>query len=179
MSEAVEIAIPAWARWGQRKGVVLPRFRGRGPNGRQLCRWCDTEVVAPRICWCSDECVRQYQRVWNWAAVRRYVIERDRETCQRCGTTDPPVPPERDRQLWEGGPTIRSRYRYDPWDVDHIVRVTDGGTDDPANLRLLCMDCHVAVGHEQRAESSPQSPLALATTPASENPAQPTGEGKP
>jgi hypothetical protein len=27
-------------------------------------------------------------------------------------------------------------------EVDHIVPVIDGGTDDPANLRSLCHDCH-------------------------------------
>lgn len=37
------------------------------------------------------------------------------------------------------------------WNVDHILPVLDGGTDDPANLRLLCKRCHIAVGYEQRA----------------------------
>lgn len=163
--EFVHVEIPAWASWGQRCGVVLPRRRGVGPNGRQLCRWCDRECEPPRICWCSDECVREYGRVWSWDAMRKYVIERDNETCQRCGTTDPSPPPERERALWEGGPVIKSRHRSDPWDVDHIVRVIDGGTDDPANLRLLCMACHVEVGHEQRAASNGQAALDLRPTP--------------
>lgn len=36
------------------------------------------------------------------------------------------------------------------WEVDHIVPVKDGGTDDPTNLRTLCHDCHVVAGIEQR-----------------------------
>jgi 5-methylcytosine-specific restriction protein A len=71
--------------------------------------------------------------------VRDYVIRRDKGTCRLCGTADP--------EILEGMRGIR----FDPWDVDHIVPVAEGGTDDPANLRLLCMACHVAVGYEQRA----------------------------
>jgi hypothetical protein len=37
------------------------------------------------------------------------------------------------------------------WEVDHVIPVKDGGTDNPANLRLVCHDCHVAIGYEQRA----------------------------
>ncbi len=41
------------------------------------------------------------------------------------------------------------RYRFE---VDHIVAVNDGGTDDPANLRLLCEVCHheVTAAQHQR-----------------------------
>lgn len=79
--------------------------------------------------------------------MRRYVKERDEETCTRCGTTDPPKP-EYNPSAWG--------QRYDPWDVDHIVRVIDGGTDDPENLRLLCMTCHKEVGYEQRGTKLPE-----------------------
>jgi 5-methylcytosine-specific restriction endonuclease McrA len=89
--------------------------------------------------------VEAYQVVWNWAAVRTFVMLRDRNTCQLCGTTDPPLPEEKEHQLWDGGPTTRTRYRFDPWDVDHIIPVADGGTDDPENLRLLCIPCHRSV----------------------------------
>jgi 5-methylcytosine-specific restriction endonuclease McrA len=94
--------------------------------------------------WCSQECIDAYNLVWSWGAVRDYVIRRDKGTCGLCGTTDP--------EILEGMKGIR----FDPWDVDHIVPVADGGTDDPANLRLLCMACHVKVGHEQRAARNPE-----------------------
>lgn len=37
------------------------------------------------------------------------------------------------------------------WEVDHIIAVKDGGTDDPSNLRLLCVPCHARVTADQRA----------------------------
>lgn len=51
------------------------------------------------------------------------------------------------------------------WEVDHIREVVNGGTDDPANLRLLCHRCHVESGVERRAETKrlndPQKRIAL------------------
>ena len=83
--------------------------------------------------------------------MRILILKRDEGTCQGCGTTKPPEP---EGQFYEfGGRQYRATGRSDPWDVDHIVRVKDGGTDDPGNLRLLCMPCHVKVGYEQRAAS--------------------------
>ena len=29
-------------------------------------------------------------------------------------------------------------------EVDHIIPVSDGGSDEPANLQALCVRCHVA-----------------------------------
>lgn len=35
--------------------------------------------------------------------------------------------------------------------VDHIVRVIDGGTNDPANLQALCVECHaIKTAYENR-----------------------------
>ena len=136
MSAAVaKVSVPEWATWGQRSGLMLRTWTPWGENGRKTGRWCHGETEAPRRCWCSEECVDKYSRVWSWGAIKSYVQERDNNICQRCGTTEPKSPP---------------RYRYDPWDVDHIIPVRDGGTDDPANLRLLCMPCHIKVGYEQR-----------------------------
>jgi 5-methylcytosine-specific restriction protein A len=44
------------------------------------------------------------------------VLERDGHVCQLCGAPANTV--------------------------DHIVRVVDGGTDDPSNLRALCRSCN-------------------------------------
>lgn len=148
MAEFVAVVVPAWARWGQRRGLLLPGFHGRGPNGHWLCRWCDNECQPPRTRWCSDDCVRAYERVASWPNMRAYVMARDGAKCARCGTTTP---------------STSANHRFDPWDVDHIVRVVDGGTDDPANLRLLCLPCHVSAGYEQRAERSGQLALTSPT----------------
>jgi 5-methylcytosine-specific restriction endonuclease McrA len=133
---------PPWATWGQRRGIIINRIGWpRGKNNRRLCKWCRTEVPPRCSSFCSTPCREAFSWVWSWGAVTAYVKHRDSHTCVRCGTTDPPKP--------EGGRGWNSR--TDPWDVDHIVPVADGGTDDPANLRLLCIPCHTAVGYEQRA----------------------------
>lgn len=132
------LAFPAWLRWGRRRGAIAPHRAGRGQTGRRLCAWCETEVPKGRHSWCSDKCVNLYRRVWTWQAVARYVLERDGGRCTRCAC---------DVSALERVGVARTR----PWNVDHIRRVVDGGTDDPANLRLLCHACHVAVGYEQRA----------------------------
>jgi 5-methylcytosine-specific restriction protein A len=67
----------------------------------------------------------------QWPALRKFVIERDK-VCRECGTPHPAMTQ----------PLGRVRVQ---WEVDHIVPVADGGTDDPENLRLLCRPCHVRV----------------------------------
>jgi 5-methylcytosine-specific restriction protein A len=44
--------------------------------------------------------------------------------------------------------------------VDHIVRKTDGGTDDPSNLRSLNKDCHKRISIIQ-AGKTPRAPVAI------------------
>ena len=53
-----------------------------------------------------------------WRQTRAMVLYRDAYRCQLCNRA--------------------------AVEVDHIVPVLDGGTDDPANLRSLCHDCHVS-----------------------------------
>lgn len=133
------LVFPAWAEWHQRKGIQL----GHPGDDRTRCRWCAEPLTGRRTSWCSNACSYNYGRVWSWGAVRKYVYHRERGICARC-------------QL-----PIDGR-----WEVDHIIRVTDGGTDDPANLRLLDEACHVAVGYEQRAAARAvgQEVLALEGT---------------
>lgn len=168
MSETVErdrptafvpLVFPPWLRWGQRSGAsidndalaaVYPdhrhyrRFVVNDADGtietrlvgeHFRCGWCGGVCAGRRTSWCSAECREQFYRVWSWGAVAQYVRERDGDVCRRCGTTDPGVP--------KGN-------RYHAWDVDHVMPVADGGTDDPENLRLVCATCHVAIGYEQR-----------------------------
>ncbi len=53
--------------------------------------------------------------------VRPLVLQRDRRTCQACGAK-PPIPVQ----------------------VDHIIELRHGGTNDPSNLWSLCGACHAA-----------------------------------
>ena len=55
----------------------------------------------------------------QWRYVRLQVLNRDDWQCTRCG----------------------SRHRLE---IDHIVALAEGGTDDLDNLRVLCRDCHIA-----------------------------------
>jgi 5-methylcytosine-specific restriction endonuclease McrA len=54
------------------------------------------------------------------AAVRRYVLERDGHQCQSCGQTS------RRRSL----------------QIDHIIPLAQGGTNDISNLQTLCQACN-------------------------------------
>ena len=60
----------------------------------------------------------------GWEYSRKVTIERDDFTCQSCGAVGGP---QGDVQLH----------------VDHITPQSDGGSDDPDNLRTLCHDCHM------------------------------------
>lgn len=58
-----------------------------------------------------------------WDRLRRRILERDRYLCQVCFTAAPQrITPARE--------------------VDHILPKAKGGTDDPANLRGICVPCH-------------------------------------
>ena len=67
--------------------------------------------------------------------LKRYIYERDKEKCQKCGTN-----------VRFGGTTIS------PWDitiaghVDHILPRARGGQNTHDNLQLLCITCNAAKG---------------------------------
>lgn len=58
---------------------------------------------------------------WKWR--RREIIIRDDYTCQECGV--------------RGGPKGNADL-----EVHHITPASKGGSDEPANLETLCMECH-------------------------------------
>lgn len=185
MSDFVPLDFPPWIRWRVRACPDLPQPKGKGPNGRALCRWCASEVPLGSRSWCSDRCSRKFRRVFSWGDIAAYVRERD-EKCQRCGTRHPgwkaTLSAERVVAVYPDGYISDGRSWYLPssmhyreapsrefgkpggyytricdlrewWEVDHIREVINGGTDDPANLRLLCHRCHVESGVERRAEA--------------------------
>ena len=63
-------------------------------------------------------------------ALRMAIIERDGGVCQECGV---------EVKVYKD-----DRYDSDPRlaEIDHIIPVADGGTNDPQNLRLLCLACN-------------------------------------
>lgn len=56
-----------------------------------------------------------------WRRRREAVMKRDHYLCQPC---------KRQGRVKEGT------------EVDHIVNVAEGGTDDDVNLQTICSDCH-------------------------------------
>jgi 5-methylcytosine-specific restriction enzyme A len=54
---------------------------------------------------------------WEWERRKRRILRRDRWICAICGGLAATV--------------------------DHIRPISAGGSNDPANLRSLCLDCHL------------------------------------
>lgn len=95
-------------------------FRGKGPNGRNLCFCgCDREVVPPRRSCFSDECLAWYTSHSSPDHIRGKVYDRDKGVCAHCGKKDC------------------------SWEADHIIPVIEGGGGcDFTGYRTLCLSCH-------------------------------------
>lgn len=167
-------------RYGQRGDYPLPKLQ-RGPDGRYLCRWCEGPVPKSRLYWCGEACVLEYRMRADWNFIRAQIIERDK-VCQCCGGArySPVGGKKRAESGWQPRQTYYLGRRWwgedgrdlvwgpfnaleQRWEVDHILAVIQGGTDDPQNLRLLCVPCHqerTATWARDRA-AGPQTPLAL------------------
>lgn len=135
----------------------------KGPHGRNLCRFCATEVLPPRRTFCSGERTKYSRRKLNgvWTVVvykqgygcvqewclrnspkyaREAVFDRDQGVCALCGIKNS---------------------RKGNWQADHIVPVIlDGGECGLSNLRTLCLLCHKRVTKELRAHLAAQRALA-------------------
>jgi 5-methylcytosine-specific restriction protein A len=62
---------------------------------------------------------RDHYRSGDWAIRRKAVLVRDAYRCQECGIVCVELA-----------------------QVDHIIPLEDGGSDDMANLQTLCVACH-------------------------------------
>lgn len=65
-----------------------------------------------------------------WRRKRALILVRDEYTCQACGTVTLDL------------------------EVDHIINVAQGGTDDEANLQALCVPCHKLKTAEESARGA-------------------------
>jgi len=117
------------------RGATLTLIYGRTNGKTKLCCLCGKPVPPQRRNWCSAACVQAYRMDSDWKYAKQQAIKRDAWTCQICrclvylkGRKDAPALAE----------------------VDHIVRVADGGTNAQDNLRTTCIRCH-----EQRHKSAP------------------------
>jgi 5-methylcytosine-specific restriction protein A len=138
--------------WADRQ--ALPK----GPNGRNLCRWCNLEVPKGRSTFCSAWCVEEWRLRSDPGYLREKVLERDRGICARCGVDC--LLAGRQLKRLRGAARLkallhwglRAGSRKSLWDADHIVPVVEGGGEcDLQNIRTLCLKCHRTVTAELRA----------------------------
>jgi len=124
----------------------------KGPNGRNLCRWCSLEVPKGRFTFCSGFCVEEWKLRTDPGYLRDKVFERDRGICAICATDCVQTwhhikrqrGTSRARLLAAWG--VKPKSRQSLWDADHIVPVVEGGGEcDLSNLRTLCLKCHRTV----------------------------------
>lgn len=127
----------------------------KGPNGRNLCRFCKTEVTPPRRTFCSGAPTKYTRRKVNgiWISIvaiqghgcvhewllrsnpryaRNAVYNRDQGVCAVCGTKNS---------------------RKGSWHTDHIIPVwKGGGLCSLENLQSLCHSCHKEKTKNEAAE---------------------------
>ncbi len=133
--------------------------KGKGPNGRGFCKWCEKEVPKGRRAWCSDECCDESSIRTDPAFARSRVFERDHGVCVTCGIDTELLKKMADHVQrmflrvfpgrgigWSGrrGFLRGLGFTRDPlWECDHIVPVVEGGGEcGLENLRTLCVPCH-------------------------------------
>lgn len=140
------------ARIGVAYADLEARVAGRtGPNGRNLCLWCETELGPRRRVWCADACANAYWDGATWRGVRAKVAKRDKGVCAMCGAdcrslrrTYAALPKTKRKAFAERWNVPSRRRRKTWWDADHIVALAEGGTNELENLRTLCLTCHKA-----------------------------------
>jgi len=152
-----------YGKWGQR-GVLTQEQQRKG-----CCRWCGDEIPkdSRRTSYCSKKCADECWLRISWNTMRAHIIERD-GVCKLCdGASYKRGVSFTSREWYEEFRAYAEYTRVEPeWHVDHILPCIEGGTDDPANLRLLCGRCHKRVTKEwhglRAAARRPQRALELA-----------------
>jgi 5-methylcytosine-specific restriction endonuclease McrA len=139
-------------------GWIDPATLDKGPNGRNLCRWCNLEVPSGRRTFCSEWCVNEWRLRTNPGYLREQVFERDRGVCALCRIDCVAelrrlkrLRADRRRAAWAAW-GLKPRDRVSLWDADHILAVVEGGGEcDLSNIRTLCIRCHRSVTEELQA----------------------------
>lgn len=148
----------------RRGGFCNPAKLPKGPNGRNLCRQCGSEVPPGKLTFCGNICVHDWKMQTSPSYVREAVKERDGGICSVCG-----LDCEKARRValaWyyhQAGGLFLDRYIPNYfyqiikdlwgatnlfqsfWHADHIVPVIEGGgLCGLDNYRTLCLKCHRA-----------------------------------
>lgn len=137
----------------QAGGWADPKELPRGPNGRPLCRKCQSEIQqgSGRRTFCSEACVVEWKIRTQPEFAAEQVHARDKGVCVTCSRDCDALfrkirvtkHARRKRRMEELGlpAYLLRRKRY--WEVDHITPVVEGGGScGLENLRTLCWECH-------------------------------------
>ena len=122
----------------------------KGPDGRNLCRWCSLEVPSGRFTFCSDFCVEEWKLRSSPGDLRNRVFQRDRGVCAVCRVDCQAALLHLKKARGTARLKLRAEWgfsgnRKSLWDADHIVPVAEGGGEcDLSNMRTLCLRCHRA-----------------------------------
>ena len=148
-------------------------FLDRNHAGEKICIMCGKPLTGRKQTWCGDpQCWQlQWIRSGDQSEMRRYLFEKEKGICQRCGTDCEMI---REVAKWllrhhivdgrgkEIGTTsdtclglgmlsefqklgfpIKVTYHgLHTWEADHIVPLAEGGTHHEDNLQTLCIACH-------------------------------------
>jgi len=101
---------------------------------QRLCARCNYVITTERYCEKCKQIIEREERERKakkkpnkfysskyWRTIRQFILERDNYLCQIC--------------LSKGKYVMAS-------EIDHIIPIANGGTNDPTNLRALCKSCH-------------------------------------
>ena len=152
-------------RTSKKGGWCDPSKLPRGPNGRALCRQCNTEVPKGRRTFCSNECVDEWKVKTDPGHARHLVNNRDKGICVLCRLDCNRLKVMLDRSY--GTKAIRIKHLFyfvtgrphtskfamwrSLWEMDHTVPVSEGGGECGLdNLRTLCVWCHNTVTADLR-----------------------------
>jgi len=116
---------------------------------RYTCCWCGANPLPKgRLKWCSDYCVDQYLGLCP-TGPKGYIFKtllRDQGACQSCGIPGrvPLWPMDRETKLqYDARSKLYNEQAGIPiHEVDHIIPVIEGGSNELSNLRTLCRACH-------------------------------------
>lgn len=92
--------------------------------------------------------------------VRDLVAARQNQQCAHWQKVHPPP------SLSAFRPPVCSRLLPVPFDLDHVIALADGGTNDMNNLQALCQNCHAAKTRDERIRrQAAKSGVAAGTSP--------------
>lgn len=131
---------PRKSRRRRRAEAILAKAAAGTTGGARVwvqgaCLVCDEQFLSPGLAsrYCSRECraTARSSRSWISFEDRRAIYIRDAWTCQICSE-----------------PTSRRYSPSDPWSptLDHVTPRSQGGSDDPSNLRLCHLWCNSVRG---------------------------------